>query len=46
MSLEALRCSYCDGHINPKTMRCEFCGSGCWIRYKLFENALDEVKNR
>ena len=24
---DALRCDYCGGHINPKTYKCEYCGT-------------------
>ena len=27
MKTEALRCDYCGGHINPKTYKCEYCGT-------------------
>lgn len=25
--MQALRCEYCGGHINPHTYRCEYCGT-------------------
>ena len=38
MSLEALRCKYCNGHIDPHTLMCEYCGT----QYRE-ENRLGEV---
>ena len=25
--MDALRCDYCGGHINPRTYKCEYCGT-------------------
>ena len=27
MKVDALRCDYCTGHINPRTYKCEYCGT-------------------
>lgn len=27
MKADALRCDYCTGHINPRTYKCEYCGT-------------------
>ena len=40
--MEALRCDYCGGHINPNTYKCEYCGTqykkpqnDSWLKYEV-----------